>query len=111
MIISRIISVTHGVSGSGEGMRAIKHEQATAGRNASDLPIWIPCSEQLPKDASTVLLTDRFRTVRFGYVDFDGNWYLGDAETKVDPGEVIAWMPLPRPWRGAETTGGEQDEN
>lgn len=58
-------------------------------------PQWIPVSEELPRDARAVLISDRFRTVIFGYVDFEGNWYLGDDERKADPGEVIAWMPLP----------------
>ena len=117
MIISRKISVTHGVSGSGEGMRAIIHEQATAGRNASDLPIWIPCSAQLPKEENTYLCTYAASTGHLtGVCDYDiadgiGWCFWSDALKSWEPVKnVIAWMPLPAPFEDKGSAEPERDE-
>lgn len=69
---------------------------------------WIPCSERLPMQTGeyivTLLVGDARWTDKFGYTPTkDGGWY--DPE---NPNQniinwnkgVIAWMPLPEPWRG-----------
>ena len=51
-------------------------------------PQWIPCSERLPKDGR--YLCDYGDCIDFGRVT-NGEWYVDG---------VIAWMPLPEPWKG-----------
>jgi len=53
---------------------------------------WIPVSERLPENESYVLaaLDDGFAAT----VGYTGDWELWD-----DSGEVIAWMPLPEPYK------------
>ena len=63
-------------------------------------PQWIPCSERLPEDRRYVLVTFRFV---YGLIDHGITWY-GESENKWDTSrEVIAWMPLPEPWKGEES--------
>lgn len=64
---------------------------------------WIPCSERLPTwghsyclityvtDYSTDILIDCWDDEGKGWCDHQG---CG--------GEVVAWMPLPKPWKGAD---------
>lgn len=56
---------------------------------------WIPCSERLPNVGEYV-----FRTIR--KIGWDGAEYkavdIGLYDT--NDGSIIAWMPLPRPWKG-----------
>lgn len=57
---------------------------------------WIPCSERLPEERGFYLTTTKDKAV---YCD---HW----NEDNFDRTEmVIAWMPLPEPYRG-----GEQDD-
>ena len=58
---------------------------------------WIPCSERLPKDKEPVLVTVKWfdgvtRMQRDAH--FKGGW-LSDC----DDSQVIAWMPLPEPYK------------
>lgn len=60
---------------------------------------WIPCSERLPSNFSedeTVLATTD--------VDGDGviQMFAVDIESFYLKGYVSAWMPLPKPWKGAD---------
>ena len=64
---------------------------------------WIPCSERLPEyDGEMYLVTDyceqinrRRIHVSYCYVNREGFW------SDVPMGyKVIAWMPLPEPWKG-----------
>lgn len=67
---------------------------------------WIPVSEKLPKNDDWVIVTilDEWGDTPWTYTDF--GWYLEaancwviDAKQRTD---VIAWMPLPKPWKGEE---------
>lgn len=77
-------------------------------------PHWIPVTERLPfaeyGESANVLATcrnreqespDEYRWVRILYFN-GGNWCYPTGETYEQ--QVIAWMPLPDPWKG------EQDE-
>ena len=74
---------------------------------------WIPCSERLPEEPYGCLVTvwdtnpitmDEFENILPYFVGWDGEqWNDGDGEQC--PFEVVAWMPLPEPYKG-----GEQDE-
>lgn len=63
---------------------------------------WIPCSERLPEDGDEVLVTDANGNIRHVYRDD-----LNDEElfaTWEDGMHIvaIAWMPLPKPYKGGE---------
>lgn len=62
---------------------------------------WIPVSERLPKEYDLVLVTEKYGlvdTARFVHNDFTemDEWIVADDETI----DVIAWMPLPQPYKG-----------
>ena len=70
---------------------------------------WIPCSERLPRARESVLLA-----VNHKYGDWVGEgcyWETTDNHTiwkgyrwnaTYWDDEIIAWMPLPEPWKGAD---------
>lgn len=70
---------------------------------------WTPCSERLPEYEKYVLVTfidksaidTKVMCVRRieGFVDCD--WYWSDFadEYTWEASEVVAWMPLPNPWK------------
>lgn len=82
---------------------------------------WIPCEERLPEEDKDVLVSVHFKGLEqrhktgwndhikeSWYVDIashiDGNWASYSDEYKVASNrhEVIAWMPLPEPYKGEE---------
>ena len=58
-----------------------------------DIPEWIPCSERMPEEAGSYLITARtisgIRYVRPGLLYSNG---------KFGRDSVIAWQPLPKPY-------------
>lgn len=60
---------------------------------------WIPCSERLPEHSCQTLVTTKWDTeysVEYGF-------YWGeDNKWGIITNNVIAWMPLPEPYKGAE---------
>ena len=72
-------------------------------------PKWIPVSKRLPEaeygESDSVLATckhkdeDKPRWIRLLYFN-GGNWCYPTGEAYTS--EVIAWMPLPEPWKGAD---------
>ena len=73
-----------------------------------EMPKWIPVTERLPETSEKVLITRRFGL----YVgdDYDrcidlGHYYsnLKQWDTLyLDDIEVLAWMPLPEPYKGGD---------
>lgn len=68
---------------------------------------WIPCSKRLPSDSDYYLVSLRnaldetgIHVIWFAYKDD----YSGDSEWReiTDDDTVLAWMPLPEPWKGAD---------
>ena len=63
---------------------------------------WIPVTERLPEEAGEYLVTISFGNNYHRIImDFDGEKFverLIPAFTKC----IIAWMPLPEPWKGEE---------
>lgn len=66
---------------------------------------WIPVTERLPEDVEigeeypTVIFCTKDATYSGFYEHYmGGKWWCGDEDYTVD--EVIAWMPLPEPYRG-----------
>lgn len=76
---------------------------------------WIPVSERLPEEAYGCLVTvmdyepstqTDFENILPYFVGYDGHgWNNADGETI--PFEVIAWMPLPEPYRESEEENGK----
>ena len=59
---------------------------------------WIPCSERLPRQEQEVICQCRANMIRVLKLDAYGDWYQ-DAKHCYMSGFVIAWMPLPEPYR------------
>lgn len=76
---------------------------------------WIPVTEALPEEDEEVLVTVHFDGTKdvkpSTYVEtasqISGSWfsYSDDWNASRNRYHVIAWMPLPEPWRGEEWSG------
>ena len=62
---------------------------------------WIPVSERLPKQGQEVICQCRASIINVLKLDTDGDWYQ-DASHCYMRGFVIAWMPLPEPYKGED---------
>lgn len=65
---------------------------------------WIPVSEALPKDMdrllATIVRSDGEKRVRSGHY-YKGLFMMDNGDTwKETDKEILAWMPLPEPYRG-----------
>lgn len=60
---------------------------------------WIPCSEKLPEKEELVLVTV-WNDVVIAWRNRYGGWE--SVEYMYEKGDVIAWMPLPKPYRGEQ---------
>ena len=60
--------------------------------NGVTIQKWIPVTERLPEDASTVLAIDNDGTISSAY--YVGRWHSGGD---LDEDAVTHWMPLPEP--------------
>ena len=71
---------------------------------------WIPVSERLPRDMQYVLLTVRRLNnaynprpfISVGYIGWNQHhwWCAHDGDCEISKVEVLAWMPLPKPFEG-----------
>ena len=67
---------------------------------------WIPCSERLPEDDTLMLVNyidnrPEAMDIWIGWHEMENVWYIdGEAHSKEYGNEVIAWMPLPDPYKG-----------
>lgn len=66
-------------------------------------PHWIPCSERLPEKEGYYLITKEC----LGFVGVDTRYYYTERDSGYwslyENGTVIAWMPLPEPYKGVTT--------
>ena len=62
---------------------------------------WIPCSERLPEVDEYVLVTniDANISIARKIIGYDCAWFFIEGYLSTTE-EVIAWMPLPAPWKG-----------
>jgi len=68
---------------------------------------WIPCSERVPREYRTVLVTweyaGKFYTATaFRETKNAVTYWASDGQPNYTPLNVVAWMPLPKPWKGAD---------
>lgn len=76
------------------------------------VPYWIPCEERLPEPKVAVLgYAPAFHNIFAVYYDSVCGWMTWcpacDEPFPSSQGEIVAWMPLPEPYRERE---GEQTE-
>lgn len=65
---------------------------------------WIPCSERLPGWDTEVLVTTAAWRVHIATKCWGDGW-LTDDSSFYDDDDIIAWMPLPVPYKGEEDNG------
>ena len=74
---------------------------------------WIPCSERLPSENDEFLITWTASVTNkplLAFAEYEpdallvggGKWLLEDDMREFKDVDVIAWMPLPKPWEGAD---------
>lgn len=65
---------------------------------------WTPCSEKMPMGKTEVLVCDKDGFLSIAeYALIDGEiWWRETTEYRHIEGGAIAWMPLPRAWKGKE---------
>ena len=90
-----------GYSKQGEVGKAV--EALDMAIKALEQTTWIPVSERLPKEyADVICCTDAeevFIASYLGKLD-DGTECFDDDNGMMCEGDVIAWMPLPEPYKG-----------
>lgn len=62
---------------------------------------WTPCSERLPSEEEQDEELGVLVTLGNGYSGLQYDWYH-DGYWYDWNGFVVAWMPLPEPWKGAD---------
>lgn len=82
--------------------------------SAQPEPQWIPVEERLPKQNEMVLIMiirkdERYNKIPFisiGYISWNNTvwWCAHDGDCKSANVEVLAWMPLPEPYRAERRT-------
>ena len=61
---------------------------------------WIPVSEELPNFAQRVLVSTANYVYEAIYFDEDAGWSIYNVTFKdVDESDILAWMPLPEPYK------------
>jgi len=62
---------------------------------------WIPCSERLPSEIGYYLVTtDGSHNSVIDIAEYN-DWETGELRW-FKSSKVLAWMPLPKPWKGAD---------
>ena len=74
--------------------------------SAQPEPQWIPCSKRLPNAQDVVIVSIRDETGDTAYNYTSHGWLTTDKEYWIVDDDinhyVVAWMPLPEPWKGEE---------
>ena len=92
-----------------KGRESLIHDVYTATAIIKSVPTadgpqeWIPCKERLPKEYE-VLCCDIYKNCIVGHPfadDFVSTGFCAESEGEFMY-ECVAWMPLPKPWKGAD---------
>lgn len=62
-------------------------------------PKWIPCSERLPEKNVEVLATTEWSAVTIAEMYSANDWFIHEGTTNAEIDEIVAWMPLPEPYK------------
>ena len=65
-------------------------------------PRWIPTSERLPEKDVEVLATTRWGEVTIAEMYSENDWFIHEGATNAEIDEIVAWMPLPKPYKESE---------
>ena len=76
-----------------------REEQKEAIKSLESKPHWIPCSERLPEAGKKVICQCQAEIIKLLELDSDRDWQE-DADHIYMNEFVIAWMPLPEPYKG-----------
>ena len=69
------------------------------GVQSAKVPEWIPVSERLPEDKQSVLVwCPQYQNIYCAYLEKEQWWVFG-AFVQIVPNEIVAWMPLPEPYK------------
>lgn len=63
-----------------------------------ELP-WIPCSERMPVLDKAVLATTAWNDVTIAWRVGIDEWRIHEGNTNAETDDLIAWMPLPEPYK------------
>ena len=65
---------------------------------------WIPCSERLPENIFTVIIqVKEMKKPTFGWYENITGWILTEQDLELKYFTVIAWQPLPEPYKESES--------
>ena len=72
-------------------------------KHDEDVQHWIPCSERLPEDEQNVLVTykttDKIHPCQYHADGSKNPWYSYIDQCRAHMNVVLAWMPLPEPYK------------
>ena len=60
---------------------------------------WIPISERAPEKDVEVLATTRWGEITIAEMFSANNWFIHEGATNAEIDEIVAWMPLPAPFK------------
>ena len=60
---------------------------------------WIPVSERLPEKNVEVLATTEWDAVTIAEMYGVNDWFIHEGTTNAQTDEIVAWMPLPEPYK------------
>lgn len=66
-------------------------------------PRWIPVSERLPEKNVEVLATTEWGAVTIAEMYSANDWFIHEGTTNAEIDEIVAWMPLPKPYEPQES--------
>lgn len=88
------------------GLKVIEHLKKMPSELPSAEAEWIPCSERLPSDDGRYLVCMAWEYDNMEVLRWADGWnchrgYDGkiSRESEIDGVDIIAWMPLPKPYR------------
>ena len=96
--LAKLPSVDIDLSGFCDKLWRLAYERGKAERAKEK---WIPCSERMPDRTGRYLVTNR----KWGEWETTWNIYYADKEAWLWDTEIVAWMPMPEPYKEGEQDG------